>query len=166
MTIHAVKGLEFDYVFVTGLEENLFPHSNCIDSESEIEEERRLCYVAITRARKKLYLTNARMRVLYGVDQINPVSRFIKEIDEEDLEVIDGDNKSLFHKARDQFKKFVKEEHLNQDATDYQVNDFVYHDNFGAGKVLSVSGSVVKVAFKMPYGIKTLMKNHKSLRKV
>jgi len=166
MTIHAVKGLEFDYVFVTGLEENLFPHSNCIGSESEIEEERRLCYVAITRARKKLYLTNSRTRILYGVNQINPVSRFIKEIDEDDLEIIDGDNRNIFQKAKEQFKKYVKEDFIKEDNTDYQVGDFVYHDNFGAGKVLSVSGSVVKVAFKMPYGIKTLMKNHKSLRKV
>lgn len=166
MTIHSVKGLEFDYVFVTGLEENLFPHSNCIGSDEEIEEERRLCYVAITRARKKLYLTNARTRVLYGNDQINPVSRFVNEIDEDYLAVINPEFMEIFHKAKEGIKKIVKGENLSKEEVEYQVNDFVYHDVFGAGKVLSVSGSVVKVAFKMPYGIKTLMKNHKSLRKV
>lgn len=166
MTIHAVKGLEFDYVFVTGLEENLFPHSNCLESDSEIEEERRLCYVAITRAKKKLYLTNARTRILYGLNQINPVSRFINEIDKDNLDIIGNDIKGIFHIAKDEIKKMVKDDYLNKEDTTYNVNDFVYHDNFGPGKVLSVSGSVVKVAFKMPYGIKTVMKNHKSLRKV
>ena len=166
MTIHAVKGLEFDYVFVTGLEENLFPHSNSLGSDSEIEEERRLCYVAITRAKKKLYLTNARKRVLYGVDQINPISRFINEIDKDNLDIIGNDIKGIFHKAKDEIIKIVKDDYLNKEDTEYKVDDFVYHDNFGPGKVLSVSGSVVKVAFKMPYGIKTVMKNHKSLRKV
>lgn len=166
MTIHSVKGLEFDYVFVTGLEENLFPHGNCLGSAEEIEEERRLCYVAMTRARKKLYLTNARTRVLYGNDQINPVSRFIKEIDEDDLAIINPEFMEIFHKAKEGIKKIVKGDTLSKEDVEYQVNDYVYHDVFGAGKVLSVSGSVVKVAFKMPYGIKTLMKNHKSLRKV
>ncbi len=166
MTVHAVKGLEFDYVFVTGLEENLFPHSNCLGSDLEIEEERRLCYVAITRARKKLYLTNARMRVLYGNDQINPVSRFVKEIDEDDLAVINPEFMEIFHKAKEGIKKIVKGDTLSKEDTNYQVGDFVCHDVFGTGKVLNVTGSIVKVAFKMPYGIKTLMKNHKSLRKV
>ena len=82
MTVHSVKGLEFDNVFITGLEEGLFPHMNSMNSNSEVEEERRLCYVAITRARKKLYISNARSRILYGNEQINPVSRFINEIDE------------------------------------------------------------------------------------
>ena len=143
----------------------MFPHSNCLGSESEIEEERRLCYVAITRARKKLYLTNARSRVLYGVDQINPISRFIREIDENTLEIINTDNMNIAYKPKEPLKRINKEDYVKDDC-EYNVDDFVYHDNFGAGKVLSVTGSVVKVAFKMPYGIKTLMKNHKSLRKV
>ena len=166
MTIHAVKGLEFNYVFLTGLEEGLFPHSNCLYSESEIEEERRLCYVAITRAREKLYITNARTRVLYGMDQINPVSRFISEIRDDLLEGnrenVDGFIKKSIHEG-------IKPKIFDSDDStqlEYQKDDYVFHDVFGAGKVLSVSKSIVKVAFKMPYGIKTLMKNHKSLRKV
>ena len=165
MTIHSVKGLEFDYVFVTGLEENLFPHSNSLNSDSEIEEERRLCYVAITRARKKLYLTNACTRVLYGMDQVNPVSRFVKEIDPNTLNIINNDSEFVF-RPKEELKKLERDDYTNEEECDYHEGDFVYHDNFGAGKVLSVSGSIIKVAFKMPYGIKTLMKNHKSLRKV
>ena len=166
MTIHAVKGLEFNYVFLTGLEEGLFPHSNCLYSESEIEEERRLCYVAITRAKEKLYITNARTRVLYGMDQINPVSRFINEIDDELLES-NIDITSGFIKKRETSVTSSKVLSFdNGNNNEYQKDDYVFHDVFGTGKVLSVEKSVVKVAFKMPYGIKTLMKNHKSLRKV
>ena len=85
MTVHAAKGLEFDYCFITGLEENLFPHKKInetgIDSE-EGEEERRLFYVAITRARKKIYLTNAQIRTIFGSKQINIPSEFLYDIDE------------------------------------------------------------------------------------
>jgi len=168
MTIHAVKGLEFNYVFLSGLEEGLFPHSNCLYSESEIEEERRLCYVAITRAKEKLYITNARTRVLYGMDQVNPVSRFINEID---IELLDSNNEVMsgFIKKTSSDRVGSSPKVLNDDNQsngEYQKDDYVFHDVFGTGKVLSVEKSIVKVAFKMPYGIKTLMKNHKSLRKV
>ena len=82
MTVHSVKGLEFDYVFVIGLEEGIFPHINSLLDNNEVEEERRLMYVAITRARKKLYLVNAKMRTLFGREQANPSSRFLSEIDD------------------------------------------------------------------------------------
>ena len=87
MTIHSAKGLEFDCVFLCGMEEGIFPHQNSFGSDAEIEEERRLCYVGITRARKVLYLTNAHSRILYGREQVNPPSRFIKEIDKDLLDV-------------------------------------------------------------------------------
>ena len=161
MTVHAVKGLEFNYVFITGLEEGLFPHLNSLESNNEIEEERRLCYVAITRARQKLYITNARTRVLYGRDTINPISRFINEIDEDLLDT-SLNNDGYLIKSNDT-KKVLK----NEDVDDiFKVNDYVYHNVFGTGKVISVEKSVLKVAFKMPYGIKTLIKNHPSLHKI
>ena len=94
MTMHAVKGLEFDVVFITGLEEGLFPHSNSMFDESELEEERRLFYVAITRAKKVLYLTNARSRMLFGQIKSNLPSRFIEEINQEDIEKLFEENKS------------------------------------------------------------------------
>ncbi|WP_025026146.1 DNA helicase PcrA [Caldalkalibacillus mannanilyticus] len=86
MTLHSAKGLEFPYVFLVGLEEGIFPHNRALIEESEMEEERRLAYVGITRAEKELFLTNARMRTLFGRTGMNPESRFIQEIPAEILE--------------------------------------------------------------------------------
>ncbi|MCM3620253.1 DNA helicase PcrA [Sutcliffiella horikoshii] len=86
MTLHAAKGLEFPVVFLIGMEEGVFPHSRSLFEEAEMEEERRLAYVGITRAEEQLYITNAQMRTLFGRTNINPPSRFIKEIPEELLE--------------------------------------------------------------------------------
>ena len=178
MTIHAVKGLEFDYVFVVGLEEGLFPHQNCLFSESEIEEERRLCYVAITRCKKKLYLSNARIRLMYGQEQVNGVSRFIQEIDQDLLKT----NQEKFVNL-DAKKEKIDYNNINEKVNvsdnykdidlNYKVGDIVYHENFGMGSVVEIipnlkdpSRTVLKIAFKLPYGIKTLIYSHKSLRKV
>src|SRR5699024_11357595 len=89
MTLHSAKGLEFPVVFLIGMEENLFPHSRSIMDEEEMEEERRLAYVGITRAEEKLFLTHANMRTLYGRTNLNPISRFIEEIPEELLDGLD-----------------------------------------------------------------------------
>jgi len=86
MTIHGAKGLEFDYVFIVGVEENIFPHSQSMSEAKDVEEERRLCYVGITRARKKLYLLHARNRMIYGGFQNNSRSRFIDELPEDSVE--------------------------------------------------------------------------------
>lgn len=80
MTLHAAKGLEFDTVFLVGLEEGLFPHSMSMNSRDELEEERRLCYVGITRAKKKLYLTYAKDRLFFGSRSSSLPSRFLSEI--------------------------------------------------------------------------------------
>ncbi len=176
MTIHAVKGLEFPYVFLVGMEENLFPHANSLYSEEELEEERRLCYVAITRCKKKMFITNARIRLLYGTNQVNPISRFIKEIDPD---LLDNISANCFEKNEKIDYNNIKEEKVdiskNYDNVDinYQVGDFVYHENFGAGKVLEIipnlkdpTRTLLKIAFKLPYGVKTLIYSHKNLRKV
>ena len=159
MTVHSVKGLEFDYVFITGLEEGIFPHMNSLMNNSDLEEERRLCYVAITRAKEKLYLVNARLRMMFGHDCTNLPSRFIGEINKD---LLDG------YVSEDNFKeeKIDIEEKFYKDDVDYKKDDYVYHEIFGQGKVINVSGSLVTIAFKHPYGIKKLMKNHKSLSKV
>jgi len=86
MTAHASKGLEFPIVFIIGMEEGLFPHSNSLGEEEELEEERRLCYVAITRAEEKVYMTNARSRLYFGNIQANLPSRFLSEIPKELLD--------------------------------------------------------------------------------
>ena len=85
MTIHSAKGLEFPVVYVVGMEEGIFPGSSAMYDEEELEEERRLCYVAMTRAREKLVMTNARQRMLYGRTSANKASRFLEEIPEEDM---------------------------------------------------------------------------------
>jgi len=87
MTVHAAKGLEFDTVFMIGMEEGLLPHSRSIDDPAEMEEERRLCYVGITRAKNRVYLIYARVRRIYGSTQINNPSRFITDIPEHLVEM-------------------------------------------------------------------------------
>ena len=154
MTIHSAKGLEFDHVFIIGLEEGLFPHSNCLDNSDEIEEERRLCYVAVTRAKKTLTLVNAQRRMLYGNTNCNPPSRFISEISDEYLE----------KDVKEEAKHFNKEEMIDETA-EYSVGDHVIHDTYGEGVVVAL-GSVLSIAFSHPYGIKKIMKGHKSIRKV
>ncbi len=157
MTVHSSKGLEFDNVFVIGLEEGIFPHANSIDDFNQVEEERRLCYVAITRARKKLWLVNAKRRTIFGMDSMNPVSRFLKEIDNSLL--ISDEKEDTF------VPKIIKKNMIDVNA-DYNVGDKVVHDTFGHGIVVSVDKSILTIAFPHPTGIKKLMKGHKSIKKV
>lgn len=159
MTMHAVKGLEYDYVFIVGVEEGLFPHSNSLESNDELEEERRLCYVAITRAKKKLYLINARSRILYGKVSSNVPSRFINEISDEYIETI-GKKEDI-----NVFKpKIDKNKMMNKD-NDLHPGDMVNHDKYGFGVVVTIDGSIATISFKRD-GLKKLMKNHKSIHKM
>ena len=160
MTVHSVKGLEFKHVFVVGLEEGIFPHMNSLMENSEVEEERRLMYVAITRAKDDLHLINARRRTLFGKEQINPVSRFINEISKD---LIETNEKEEIKKKEE---KIETGEMFREEEVDYQVGDYVYHETFGTGKVVEVTNTLVSVAFKHPHGIKKLMKNHKKLSKI
>ena len=163
MTIHAVKGLEFDNVFILGMEEGLFPHYNSINEGTiaAIEEERRLCYVAITRAKKNLWMLNAKKRMLFGNTQINMPSRFMDEIDTKYLET-DDNRSSLINKM----VSFVKEDKFRNDDVSYNIGDHVKHDQYGEGVVISVDGSLVTIAFPHPYGIKKMMAKHKSITKI
>ena len=157
MTIHSAKGLEFDNVFVIGLEEGIFPHTNCLNDFNEVEEERRLCYVSITRARKKLWLINAKRRTIYGMDSMNPPSRFIKEIDNELLES-DAKEENII-------PKIVKKNMIDTNA-DYNMGDKIKHDTFGLGVIVGIDKSILTIAFPHPIGIKKLMKGHKSIKKI
>lgn len=154
MTIHSVKGLEFGYVFVIGMEENIFPHVNSVE-EGGLEEERRLCYVAITRAKKKLYLINALKRMLFGRTSVNMPSRFIKEIDGKYLDM--PETKVL--------SKTIDKTEMFNDDNGLKAGDNVVHDTYGPGVVVNVDKSIATIAFK-GQGIKKLMKNHKSIKKV
>lgn len=158
MTMHAVKGLEFDVVFITGLEEGLFPHSNSMFDESELEEERRLFYVAITRAKKVLYLTNARSRMLFGQIKSNLPSRFIEEINQEDIEKLFEENKST------KKIKINKKDNFNDNDLELKVGDHVNHNAYGNGIVVSLEKSVATIAFKV--GIKKILTTYKGLKKI
>ena len=159
MTVHSVKGLEYGYVFIIGLEEGLFPHINSILNGNELEEERRLMYVAITRAKEKLFIVNAKNRVMFGNDTANVPSRFIKEINQDLL------NKKFEEKETVE-KVSIEDKFYKDEEVDYNVGDYVYHEIFGQGKVVEIQGSLMSIAFKHPYGIKKLMKNHKSITKI
>ena len=156
MTVHAVKGLEFDYVFIVGLEEGIFPHINSMMDKSELEEERRLCYVALTRAKKKVYLVNAKMRMLYGRDQVNVPSRFINEIDPD---LIESDN------IKDKPVKKLEKMTYDDDIS-FNLGDKVMHDKYGKGIVVGIEDKLISVAFSKEYGIRKLLKNHKSIKKI
>lgn len=155
MTIHSAKGLEFDNVFLIGMEEGLFPHANCLDDAEELEEERRLCYVAVTRARKRLWLVNARSRMLYGKESYNMQSRFIDEIDKENLDIDSDTEEKTFDRSS-----------MIDESIDYKPGDKVIHDIYGEGVVIEVKSSILTIAFSHKYGIIKIMKGHKSLKKV
>ena len=155
MTVHSAKGLEFNNVFIIGLEEGIFPHMNSLDNSSDVEEERRLCYVAVTRAKKRLWLINAKRRTLYGMDSMNPPSRFIKEISDEYL------NSDSIEEI-----KFISKENMIDNDADYNIGDRVVHTVFGNGVVVGIDKTILSIAFPHPHGIKKLIKGHKSIRKV
>lgn len=158
MTIHSAKGLEFDVVFLIGMEEGIFPHANSLMERDGLEEERRLMYVGITRARELLYLTNAKRRMLYGKESINPPSRFIEEIDADLLETTNSSVKEE--------PIFNKDKMYNDEDVSYVPGDVVLHETYGRGVVVGVDKMLVTVAFNSKIGVKKLMKNHKSLQKM
>ncbi|WP_425440907.1 DNA helicase PcrA [Sediminibacillus halophilus] len=173
MTLHAAKGLEFPVVFLIGMEENVFPHSRSIMDDEEMEEERRLAYVGITRAEKQLFLTHAKMRTLYGRTNMNPVSRFINEIPEELMEGLEEAKQAPFgfgptQSKPDPFaapKRSAKK--INRPATTggesigWQPGDKANHKKWGQGTVVKVHGEgeamELDIAFPAPTGIKRLL---------
>lgn len=158
MTLHSAKGLEFNDVFLVGMEEGIFPHNRSFESESELEEERRLCYVGITRAKEHLWLMNAKKRTLFGQVSMNFPSRFIKEINSDLI-----DKEESVSLKNNSYIGNMYERDLNDDL---KVGDKVVHDKFGEGVVVKIDGSVATIAFGYMYGIKNLAKNHKSIKRV
>ena len=156
MTLHSAKGLEFNDVFLVGLEEGIFPHMRSMESESELEEERRLCYVGITRAKKHLYLLNTRHRTLFGKSSSNIPSRFIGEISSDLIESNIVENKTI--KTGEMYESGRND--------DLNAGDRVRHERYGDGVVVKIDGSLATIAFGFKDGIKQLAKNHKSLKKI
>ena len=163
MTVHSVKGLEYDDVFIIGMEEGIFPHYNSImeGTNEAIEEERRLCYVAITRAKKKLWIMNTKKRMIYGQTQVNAPSRFVDEIEDKYLER-EKQTTSIFTKVA----KINKEKMYRNTNVDYNIGDNIRHEDYGEGVVTAVDKKIITVAFPHPIGIKKFIKNHRSITKV
>ena len=181
MTLHSAKGLEFPIVFIPGMEEGIFPGSQAMYSEEELEEERRLAYVGITRAKEKLYLVNAQQRMLYGTTSRNMPSRFIREIPSEVVEDIStrvhSTNVSRFASLKTAHAptstsahKFGQAGNVSaQPHAEYKVGDTVVHKSFGTGTILSLqpmgNDTLMEVAFDKA-GTKKMMANFARLEKV
>ena len=164
MTVHSAKGLEFDTVFVVSLSEGVFPNERAMNDGSHgLEEERRLAYVAFTRAKKQLYLTNAQ-GFSFVLNQVKLPSRFLKEMNQELLCFL-----GVSEKSSREVDLFAEQEISSYDSKKvhkYKKGDLVRHAVFGEGIVLSCEDLMVKVAFGMPHGIKVLMSTHPSLEKI
>ncbi|WP_456272585.1 DNA helicase PcrA [Bacillus sp. AK031] len=182
MTLHAAKGLEFPVVFLMGLEEGVFPHSRSLMEEEEMEEERRLAYVGITRAEEELFLTNAQMRTLFGQTKMNPVSRFITEIPEDLIDNFVPEKKSPFSAGGTASASRTQPQARRKAVTrpvptttggegiSWQVGDRAAHKKWGTGTVVSVKGSgdgmELDIAFPSPTGIKRLLAKFAPVEKV
>lgn len=168
MTVHSAKGLEFPYVFLAGLEEGIFPHSRSLMDRFELEEERRLMYVAITRAMERLYLMHAQNRMLYGEERSNPPSQFLADINEELVEANFGRRSARHHVPISEIGAApVPIEDSQGVLPDLGVGDKVFHTTFGNGIVANVTGGVVTVAFEdSAVGVKKLALSIAPLRKI
>ena len=186
MTMHAAKGLEFDYVFLIGMEEGVFPGEMSRYSQEDLEEERRLCYVGITRAKKKLYLSNAQTRMIFGQTKRNPPSRFLGEIGEDLLEEETspsafGTRPSITARRAESFSSFASHSSLAAKPAaasapsaaakrgagiTFHPGDLVDHKVFGRGKVLKVTpiagDHIVEIQFER-VGVKKTMANYAPL---
>ena len=158
MTLHSAKGLEYKIVFIVGMEDGIFPHQNSFCEEGGLEEERRLCYVGITRAKEKLYLSYAKKRMLYGKENLTIPSRFLKEIPEDLINI----TKSSVNVE----KKIDKTKMFYEEDQEYKTGEVVIHGVYGKGVIVGVDERFVSIAFNKRFGIKKIMKNHSSLRKV
>ena len=181
MTMHSAKGLEFPVVFIVGTEEGIFPGLRSMDSLEDMEEERRLAYVAITRAKKKLYITRAKQRMLFGSTNRNLVSRFVKEIAAEYVEKIDGTIRNYDETGGTIMQSVPKytlqgelagrrvERARKSVSADFTVGERVKHNVFGEGTVISVkkisNDAMLEVAFDS-VGTKKLMANFAKIAKI
>ena len=158
MTIHSAKGLEFKVVFIVGLEESILPHANSLYDEGELEEERRLMYVAITRAKERLYLLNSERRMLYGKESMNPPSRFIGEIRGE---LLDIEKKQVPNKL-DKSKLY----NTAEETDEFKMGDLVSHSSYGKGIITDIDDRFITIAFNFKIGSKKFLKNYNGIKKV
>ncbi len=165
MTYHQAKGLEFPVVFMSAMEDGIFPSSMSDFDNADLEEERRVCYVGITRAKEKLFLTMAKRRMMYGEERYAKPSRFIREIDHKYLNNVDDPWKKhtigLSKEKEKETKKYTASDYNNDT---YSLGDKVNHKLFGDGVIVGINDNLLSIAFKE--GIKKVVKNHPTLSKI
>ena len=192
MTVHTAKGLEYPVVFVAGLEDSIFPHANSMFDPASLEEERRLAYVAITRARERLYLTHAHTRSLYGTTQHNPQSRFVAEIPAEHVETSGvgslGVSGSGWEKRGDRRGTFGHGSGVGgtgggrvfgsgapkggrshkpvEPTVSFEVGDIVDHKAFGRGRVMAAKGDALEIRFDRTGETKKLLVGYAPIVKI
>lgn len=161
MTLHSAKGLEFPTVFIVGLEEGILPHSRSMLSYAEMEEERRLMYVGLTRAKEKIYLLFTRQRTIFGSTQVNPPSRFLEDVPEHLLEQksVRDEEMQIFNSS---MQKSLQKNSVPQKLRD---GDRVRHADFGDGVVISAHDDLIVVVFQKT-GIKRLAPEFAKLKKI
>ncbi|MBQ8349715.1 MAG: UvrD-helicase domain-containing protein [Ruminococcus sp.] len=184
MTVHSAKGLEFDNIFVIGLDDGIFPSSRSFDSEEDMEEERRLAYVAITRAKKRLYLANAAQRMIFGQTQRNVTSRFMREIGSDFIEKHDnaaamknqlsGNDNTVTEVHSTSLQQQLARNKMHTESASkaietYSAGERVLHNIFGEGTILSVkkmaNDAMLEIAFEK-VGTKKIMANYAKLKKL
>jgi len=171
MTIHSAKGLEFKVVFVTCLEQTLFPSSQSLFERADVEEERRLFYVALTRAKEYAFLTNSRSRYMYGRYMENLDSQFLNELDESVVEKLGLSKPKVIHPERTKNRPeapiipSVKESYVKVDQH-LTIGDRIKHKVFGEGVIVAIQNDKATIAFQKEVGIKILMKDHPSIEKI
>lgn len=177
MTLHSAKGLEFPVVFIPGMEEGIFPHNRALLEEAEMEEERRLCYVGITRAQQRLYLTYASMRTLYGRTQSNMPSRFLEELPEEVLERANRKATDSYSNGASRIQNKVTSPvrlsvptSTGAEKIGWQSGEKVSHKKWGIGTIVNVKGEgdamELTIAFPAPTGLKKLLAAYAPIEKV
>jgi DNA helicase-2/ATP-dependent DNA helicase PcrA len=156
MTLHTAKGLEFPTVFLTGMEDGIFPHSRTLGEKDEVEEERRLAYVGLTRARKYLYISRAQYRSTWGAPNYNPPSRFLDEIPEDVIEWRNDSSTSvsasLIKRSRTATAPPPRATGKKISAIELSIGERVSHDTFGLGTVVSVAGEGDKAEATIKFG--------------
>lgn len=167
MTLHSAKGLEFPLVFMVGVEEGMFPSQMSAEEAGRLEEERRLCYVGMTRAMQKLYITYAEMRRLYGQDKYHKPSRFIRELPETCLDEVRMKAQVSRPASSGRFSQTAVKENFNE--TGFSLGSRVMHPKFGEGTIINFEGSGpqsrVQIAFNGE-GIKWLVTAYARLEKL
>ncbi|WP_061299745.1 DNA helicase PcrA [Herbidospora cretacea] len=170
MTLHTAKGLEFPVVFLTAMEDGVFPHMRSLSDPKELEEERRLAYVGITRAEKRLYLSRAAVRTAWGAPSFNPASRFLAEVPQDLVEWRNDPKKNAWGAATKRETRPLPSRGGGKPVLQLSPGDRVTHDQFGLGTVMTVEGEGEKTRAKIDFGSageKTLMVGYaKTLEKL